>query len=227
MCDESLHNHNCNCCCKEGPQGVPGIQGPQGIQGVPGPQGAQGIQGPQGPQGLQGVPGKDCECKHDCGCCERYLNVYASIPQILTPYNGGGDAVLFDKQNSISLGDFDVSQAATLGEIIFLKHGVYLLIWEIQAKTTPPVDAPVPSWSIGFWVNGSLVPGSVFSGFTQSPNDDTTHVNGQVICEIPAGGILLLRNTSTVSISLNPNPATSAFPITVSSVIVTCLKELP
>lgn len=226
MCDESkeMKWHRC---CEVGPQGPAGLQGPQGIQGVPGSQGIMGPSGAQGPQGPQGVPGKDCDC-HDkeCQCCERYANVYSSIPQALGAFGAANDMVLFNLQNAVSAADFDLSLMASAGQIKFLKHGIYSIGWALQAKTTPPVISPVPSWSFGLWVNGALVPGSVYSGFTQSPNDDTAHINGDVIFEVPANGILMLRNTSTTAVSMAPNPATSVFPITVAGLVISCVKSL-
>jgi len=58
--------------------------------------------------------------------------------------------------------DFDLTNAASTGEIKFLKSGVYQLSWVLQASTTPPIPNPVPSWSFGLWLNGVLVPGSIF-----------------------------------------------------------------
>src|SRR6185503_14498430 len=186
MCKDDMHHDHrkCQCCCEQGPQGVPGLQGPQGIQGVPGAQGAAGQMGAQGPQGLQGPkgdPGKDCDCSQSMS---RYANVYASNAQIVNAYNNPGDQVLFDKQNAVSAGDFDLSQMGSSGDIKFLKHGIYHLAWLLQARITSPVPVPVPSWSFGFWLNGVLVPGSIYSGFTQAPGDDACHSSSEVIIEI-------------------------------------------
>lgn len=148
---------------QQGTQGVPGLQGPEGhdgLQGAIGPQGAQGIPGPQGAQGIQGVPGKDCDNTH---CCFRSANIYATIPQIIGPYSSATDTVILDATNWVSPGSFDLTNTPSTGEIIFLKKGVYHLQWQLQARITPPVPNPVPSWSFGFWVNGVLVPGSIYS----------------------------------------------------------------
>jgi len=253
MCKDGLHDHCCHCFGPQGPQGVPGMQGPQGLQGVsgqdgqpgpmgpsgpagshgadgaqgvPGVQGAQGVVGPMGPQGLQGIPGKDCD--HDDGCCsDRYANVYASMAQLIGSYSSSNDMVLFDQQNAVSVGDFDLSMLNIDGSFKFLKHGVYHLAWQLQARVTPPVPNPVPSWSFGFWINGVLVPGSIYSGFTQAPGDDACHSTGDVIIEVQAGDILKLRNTSVSSVNLNPAVTGSVFPITIASINVECLKSLP
>lgn len=245
-------NENC-CCCfgPQGPQGVMGPQGLQGIQGVPGqdgmpgscgatgaqgpagangqmgptgPQGPQGNTGPQGPQGIQGVPGKDCD--RECGCCDIYGNIYASIPQIVGAYLSANDMVLFDAQNAVSAGDFDLSMMNIDGGIKFLKHAIYHVQWQLQARITTPVPSPVPSWSFGFWLNGVLVPGSIYSGFTQAPGDDACHSTGDIIIEIKTNDILKLRNTSVSSVNLNPNVTGSVFPITIASINIECLKEL-
>jgi len=227
---ENGYHRDCPCCCEQGPQGPMGLQGPQGVQGVPGVQGAIGPQGMQGPQGLQGPkgdPGKDCDCSQTGGACEMYANLYATQPQIVAPYLGGVDYVKFDAQNAVSAGDFDLTAANTTGEIKFLKHAIYALSWELQARITTPVPVPVPSWSFGFWLNGVLVPGSIYSGYTQSPNDDAAHSTGEIILEIKAGDVLKLRNTSVSSVNLNPNVTGSVFPITIASVNIQCVKSLP
>ncbi len=250
------HDSNDECCCcfgPQGPQGIQGPQGPQGIQGVPGqdgapgpmgpmgsqgpqglngqngspgPQGPQGIAGPQGPQGIQGEPGKDCDCSQSG--CERYANIYAATAQLVAAYNipAIADQVLFDSQNAVSVGDFDLSNSNLTGDIKFLKHGIYHLQWQLQARILPPVPVPVPSWSFGFWINGILVPGSIYSGFTQAPGDDACHSTGDVIIEVKAGDMLRLRNTSVSGVSLNPNVTGSVFPITIASVNIECLKAL-
>lgn len=241
----------------QGPQGIPGGMGPQGpagINGSPGPQGpmgndgpagpigpqgqigqngAQGPQGPAGPigpmgpqglQGIQGPAGKDCD---NSMCCVRYLNTYATVAQVIGAYNSGTDTVKFDAINSITASDFDMTMANISGEIKFQKHGVYHIAWQLQARITPPVPNPVPSWSFGFWLNGVLVPGSIYSGFTQAPGDDACHSTGDVIIEIKAGDLLRLRNTSVSQVNLNPAVTGSVFPITIASINIECLQALP
>jgi hypothetical protein len=208
-----------------GPQGPSGSNGVDGAMGPPGPQGPQGIMGAQGPQGLQGVAGKDCD-NSEC-CSDRYLNTYATVAQVIGAYSSGTDTVKFDAVNAVSAGDWDLSMANVNGDIKFLKHGIYHLAWQLQARITPPVPNPVPSWSFGFWINGVLVPGSVYSGFTQAPGDDACHSTSDLIVEIKAGDLLRLRNTSVSSVNLNPNVTGSVFPITIASINVECLKALP
>jgi hypothetical protein len=213
-------------CCEQGPQGPAGQQGPQGIQGVPGAQGIPGSTGMQGPQGLQGPPGKDCDCSQT-GVCLRYANVYASVAQVIQPQGNPADMVLFDKQNAVSSGDFDLSLMGTTGDVKFLKHGIYHLQWQLQARIVPPVPSPVPSWSFGFYINSVLVPGSIYSGFTQAPGDDACHSTGDVIIEVHANDTLRLRNTSVSAVNLNPNVTGSVFPITIASINIECLHALP
>lgn len=210
-----------------GQQGVPGQQGPSGsdgAQGVQGPAGPQGSMGPQGIQGLQGVPGKDCP---ESECCDRWANVYASLAQVIGAYNSPSDSVLFDQQNQVSVGDFDLSLMGSTGDVKFLKHGVYQIQWQLQARIVPPVPVPVPSWSFGLWVNGVLVPGSIYSGYTQAPGDDACHSTGDVIVEVKAGDMLRLRNTSVTAVNLNPNITGSVFPITIASLNIMCVDALP
>lgn len=252
MCNETSDgSHKCCCCIgAQGPQGVPGIQGPMGMQGVPGqdgrpgqpgvmgaqgpagqdgqpgsqgPQGNPGPMGPEGVQGIQGVPGKDCE--KNC-CCLVYANVYSSLSQVIGAFGASNDTVLFNHQNEVSAGDFDLSLMNSSGDIIFLKHGIYHLQWQLQARIAPPIPDPVPSWSFGFWMNGVLIPGSIYSGFTQSPSDAVCHSTGDVIIEVKAGDMLKLRNTCVSLVDLNPNVLGSVFPITIASINVECLKSL-
>jgi hypothetical protein len=214
----------CECDCRDGAQGAPGIQGPQGIQGSTGPQGPQGV---VGQQGIQGIPGKDCEGPSGNCCNERFASLYAAQAQLIGAYNTATDAVLLDSQSSVSVGDFDLSMKNINGDIKFLKHGIYNLRWQLQARITTPVPVPVPSWSFGFWKNGVLVPGSIYSGFTQAPGDDACHSTGDVSIEVFAGDTIRLRNTSISTVNLNPNVTGSVFPITIASVNIHSLKELP
>jgi hypothetical protein len=207
MCKES----NCGCC-----QGPIGPQGLQGIQGIAGQTGSQGI------QGLQGPAGKDGEGK--CTCVGSYANVYSSMIQTVEPYLGVNDSVRFEKQNAVKAADFDLSNVASTGEIVFLKKAVYLLSWTIQGRVTPPVPSPVPSFSFGFWINGVLAQGSVYSQYTQSPNDDAAHLTGEIIVEMSVGDRLKLRNTSVVGVSLNPNINGSVFPITVAGLCIESIE---
>lgn len=209
----------------QGSQGVPGPQGLQGIQGVAGPQGAAGIAGIQGPQGLQGPPGQNASSGSGLSSMP-YANIYASALQNIGAYSSGTDMVLFDKQNSVSASDFDLSSIGTTGDVAFLKHGVYRLSWILQGKITPPVPSPVPSWSFGLWQNGALIPGSSFSGFTLSPVDDPIHSSGDVIIEVKAGDKIKLRNTSSNAITLMPNVAGAVFPIAVASLSIQSLQQL-
>jgi hypothetical protein len=194
------------------------------MQGIPG---VQGIQGPAGPKGEPGICTPD-QCHGQGGArCEIYANVYATQPQIILPYGNPVDYVKFDAQNSVSAGDFDLTAMNITGDIKFLKHAIYNISWELQARVTTPIPTPVPSWSFGFWMNGVLVPGTIYSGYTQSPNDDAAHSNGEVIIEVRPGDMLKLRNTSVSSVNLNPNVTGSVFPITIASINIQCLKALP
>jgi len=229
--DERKEWHKkCECCCEQGPMGPTGMQGPQGVQGVPGAQGVAGPTGAQGPQGMQGIQGKDgvCrpeDCRHDCDCFTAYCDVYAQNPQVRGAFGSGTDTVVFDSSNAVSA-EFDTSLMAS-GQIKFLKHGIYSIAWTAQARISPPVPSPVPSWSFGFWLDGVLVPGSIASGFTQSPNDDTTHATSQVIFEVKAGQILMLRNACSSGVSMNPNASGSLFPIPNSTINIFLIKEMP
>lgn len=227
MCDEM--KHGC-CCCIQGPQGVPGLQGEQGIQGVPGAQGIPGPQGLQGVQGLQGPPGvcKPEDCQGDkCNCCESYLNVYAIPPQFLGAFGSANDTVVFQGNNAMSAGDFDLSSMSTTGAVKFLKAGVYSIRWGAEARVHPPIPIPVPSFSFGLWVNGVLVPGSVLSGYTQAPGDDTLSVTSGVIISMSANDELKLRNAAAFAVDMDPNTVGIVFPVAVATLNISCVKSLP
>lgn len=226
MCRDDEYKKDC-CCCIQGPQGVPGLMGPQGVQGPAGPQGIPGQQGIQGVQGLQGPPGicEDCEGK-ECQCCESYLNVFANPPQILTPFGGASDAVLFQGINASVPADFDITLMSINGSVKFLKSGVYRIGWGAEAKISQPIPSPVPSFSFGLWKNGVIIPGSTLSGYTQAPQDDTLHINGEVIVTIAANDVLMLRNASSNSVDLTPNTIGIVFPVTVASLNIFCLKKV-
>ncbi len=257
MCMDGKECCGCACVGPQGPQGIQGFQGAQGIQGVAGqdgapgstgpagsqgpagangnhgqtgaagPQGPAGSLGPQGVQGIQGVTGKDCDCNQKRGGCVRYCNVFSITPQTIGPYSTATDMVLFDSSNEISAGDFDITSANTAGSIKVLKHGIYRIVWILQAKVSPPIPSPIPSWSFGIWKNGVLVPGSVNSGFTQSPEDEVVHSSGAVVIEVQAGEELKIRNASNSKVLLDTDVSGSLFPITIATVTVTCSKELP
>ncbi len=145
----------------------------------------------------------------------------------MQPYNSPSDYVLFDSQNSLSnVADFDLSQMNVSGDIKYLKKGIYHITWQLQGRIGVLIQ-PVPSWSFGLFLNGVLVPGSIYSGFTSSPNDDAAHSTGDVIIEIKANDLLKLKNTCVSLVNLNPNIAGSVFPITIASLSMECLKLLP
>ncbi len=225
-CKENMdHDYNRKCCESCDCEGPIGPQGPRGPEGAMGPQGSQGPRGQMGPKGDPGVCSPE-QCQGAGSMCESYANVFASQPQLIDPYLGGVDYVKFDSQNAVAAADFDLSMMNNTGDIKFLRHAIYHIAWQLQARVSPPVPSPTPSWSFGFWLNGNLVPGSIYSGFTQAPGDDACHSTGDIIIEVQAGDVLKLRNTSVSRISLNPNITGSVFPITIASVNIECVKSL-
>ena len=223
MCKEDCNKP----CCLQGPQGVPGLQGEQGIQGIPGSQGVPGQTGAQGPQGLQGIPGvcsaEQCQGQGGSGC-ESYANVWAQPPQILGANGAANDAVLFQFQNAVVAADFDFSMMAIDGSIKFLKSGVYRIAYGAEAKVSQPIPTPVPSFSFGLWKNAILIPGSTISGYTQAPGDDTIQVTGEVMISVLANDIVKMRNASSNGVDMTPNTVGIAFPVTVATMNINCLK---
>jgi collagen triple helix repeat protein len=182
-----------------GPQGLTGADGAAGVPGAAGPQGPAGIAGPQGVQGLQGVPGKDC----DNSLIGVYLNLFSESNQQLVPNGAGVDYAVFQKTGVLSSAlDFDISLAATLGQVKFLKAGVYTVAWDANGQLTPPFPNPVPAWAMGFYLNGVFLPGSGIAGFNSSPDDLATCLTSVQNVTIAAGDVLTLRNISKFAISL-------------------------
>ncbi len=217
----------CVCCCEQGPVGPAGLQGEQGIQGVPGAQGIMGPAGSQGPRGLQGEPGvcRPEDCQKGSSACESYANVYANPPQILGANGSANDAVVFQSQNAVVAADFDLSQMAVDGSIKFLKSGTYRIGFGAEGKVSQPIPTPVPSFAFALWKNNALVGGSVVSGFTQAPTDDTIQIDGEVIIDIVANDVIKLRNASTNNVSMIPNMVGIAFPVTVAFMNISCEKS--
>lgn len=227
MCKEDSYKSNC-CCCVQGPQGVPGLQGEQGIQGVAGPQGIMGPQGVQGVQGLQGPAGvcNPEDCQGLVNACASYLNVFAIPPQFLGAFGSSTDTVLFQSTNASSAADFDTTAMSTTGAIKFLKGGVYSIRWGAEARVHPPIPTPVPSFSFGLWMNGVAIPGSVLSGYTQAPDDDTLSITSGVMINVNANDELKLRNAASFAVDMDPNTVGIAFPVSVATLNISCLKGL-
>jgi hypothetical protein len=138
----------------------------------------------------------------------------------------GSDAVLFTNMNAITGADFDLTQMATLGEFKFLKAGVYCINWGASGEVAPPIPSPTPSFSFGLWLNGSLVQGSNVSGFVQAGDDDVLRITAEVIISVQAGDILKLRNASQLGVSMSPQNTGIAFPATVATMNIHCLKDM-
>lgn len=188
-----------------GPSGLPGLDGPTGPQGETGPQGLTGPAGPQGPQGIQGPQGPTGPC---APLESNYLSLYTLTTQTITP----GQNVLLDLL-STSSPEFDISLAATTGEIIVLESGFYLLNWGIDGLLKPPYPTPVPSWSFGIYRNGVFEPGSAQGSFTITPDAIVKHASSTFIIHLDAGDVLSLVNTSTSLVDIVTTPWGSAVPI--------------
>ena len=194
----------------QGPQGIPGqgLQGPQGIQGVPGvggSTGAQGSQGLQGIPGIQGVPGSTGlqGLQGNTGaqgpCCPvvgTYTSVYSNLDQSLL----SGDAATFELI-SATTASFDLSLAATTGEVIALKSGVYLVNWGVDA-IEGSFAFPVPSWSFAITQNGVPLLSTASGSTSISPDDIVTHSSGVAIITVAAGDVFQLVNTSTSDVNI-------------------------
>lgn len=202
-------------CCKEGRPGPAGPAGGQGPQGLPGPAGPKGD---KGDTGSQGEPGTEAVL--------RFTNVYSDVKQILGPVGSGNEIVKFDKVNTLSSNaDFDLTNANTTGEVLVLKSGIYQISWTSQAKVEPPIPVPVPSWALGLYLNGVSIGGSVFTGFTQAPDDDVVHASGNVQYQISQGQSLTLRNVSSNNIDLDPSVVGIPTPVTIANICIFSLRN--
>lgn len=214
---------------QNGQAGPAGVQGPAGKDGVDGamgpmgPQGPQGIPGPMGPQGIQGIPGRDCEHKENECCPPAYADLYTHISQSLAP----GEAISMELSNAVSAADFDLSMVNVDGSVKVLRHGIYYISIQVLCKLTPPFPQPVPSWVIALTKNGSLVKGSICSGFNSSPNDQAIEGSSDVIIEVMANDVLKISNYSTVSVDLFPNVIGSSVVTTPASLTLHSLRFLP
>src|SRR5260221_173357 len=205
MCKEHMNDYHrdCPCCCEQGPQGPAGLQGPQGIQGVPGAQGAMGpsgLQGSPGPQGPKGDAGKDCDCSQMKEV--PYINLYSNLDQVLDANGGATDMCKFEKINSVTAPDFDITLAASQGQIKVLTAGTYVLQWFADGRLHSPFPSPVPSWGLSLYKNSVSVGGSSQVGFTQSPDDDSISLSAEVIIDLAVNDVLMLKNICKSSINL-------------------------
>ncbi len=230
MCkDQEMHDHHkrWNHCCLQGPQGNEGPQGPQGIQGVQGSQGSIGPQGIQGTQGIQGEPGKDCDC-HEviCKCDTAICNVWSEQNQVIDQWTAVNDFIKFEGSN-FSGPEFDLTNAASLGEIKFLLKGRYVINYAVEGTLNPPFPAPVPSWCLGLFKNGALIPGSTFGAFNQSPDDGFVNTSGTTVFEFNVGDILKLRNiTIGQGLKLTALSPFAAFPVTIAAMTISLREKL-
>lgn len=200
----------------QGPIGARGEDGPSGPSGKDGRQGPPGPQGPQGPKGPTGARGPAC-------CCEgisTYANLFSVREQTLTPFGGANDTTLFDHANNVSpLIDF--SSANADGEIVVNKNGVYLVSYTVTGRAEA-----APSWSFGLFLDGILVPGSVYAGLSQGSKNEFFTSGGSVIIVILAGQQLSLKNVSSYEVTLTSSVSAGDFLNDSASIQLVQLKKL-
>ncbi len=223
MCKEHMSHEFRKCCdCKEGPQGVPGIQGMQGIQGIQGAQGIAGQIGPQGPQGLQGPAEKDCERNDECNCKSAWLTLYSlqnqTIPSLEAP---------FMEVVGSNSGDFDISNAASNGEVKILIHGIYVINWGIDGKLTPPYPEPVPAWAFGIYRNGVFLAGTASASFSITPDDLVVHDSSVAIVELFVNDVIKLVNGCAMSVNVISSPTGVVIPTCSARLNINLLKLIP
>lgn len=206
-----------------GPQGLPGIQGqiglqgPQGVQGQPGQIGPQGIpgkdgsnglqgpMGPMGPQGLQGQQGPKGDCVAcPCDCAIEYAQVYSQMNQTLALSPGidmAGGVVVFEKTQVVTSG-IDISNAAINGQIKINKAGWYRIQKDVCGALNP-LPSPLIAWGLALFINGSIIPGSVFVDMTLSPDQQANETSSLFFVHFNVGDVLTLNNMCIQSLLLN------------------------
>jgi hypothetical protein len=207
-----------NCSCPPGPKGSSGSPGPIGPQGQSGAVGLQGPVGPAGLAGTQGPVGPEGPC-YSSG----HLNVYSLTDQFVLP---GASPVM--ELISISSPAFDVSMTPITGEITVLQEGWYQVLWAVHAIVTPPVPAPVPSYSLGIALNNVLILHTAAANYAISPNNICTHTAISSIMRLQVGDVIKIVNTSLNRIDLISNLpfASSIVPIQSTGINITFLEGL-
>jgi hypothetical protein len=239
-CISQVQAQNQPCCTgAQGPQGPAGPQGPSGTPGLPGTpglagtagnpgapgapgtSGTPGTPGAAGTQGPQGVAGPEGPC---CPGVVNYLNLYSNLDQTVAAFGSPGSSVLFELANEVTP-DFDITLAPTTGQVTFLRKGVYLMSFTVTGLLAA-FPFPTPIWSFGLFVNGTLVPGSVFSSFSLAPDIILTSAASSVVVQVNAGDVLTLQNTTVAAVNLISSAFGSAAPVNSTSLNVTLLQAL-
>jgi hypothetical protein len=177
-----------------GTPGTIGLQGVQGETGATGSPGAVGLQGPDGPQGLVGASGVTGQTgatgpagasgpAGTNGLAE-YAYVYNVGPETV---EAGAD-ISFDT-NGVSALTPGITHTPGTSQITLLNAGIYKVAFSVS--TVEPSQ-------MALFVNGSLVPGTVYGS-----GAGTQQNNGQAIVGVAAGGILTVRSyTSAAAVIL-------------------------
>jgi hypothetical protein len=160
-------------------------------------------------------------------CCQGlvdFVNVYSNLDQTIAAFGNPGSNVLFELANEVS-SDFDITMAATTGQITFLRTGVYLMSFSVSGLLVA-FPFPTPLWSFGLFRNGTLIPGSVFSSFSLAPDIILTSAASSCIVQINAGDVVTLQNTTIAAVNLISTAFGSAAPVNSTSLNVTLLQAL-
>jgi len=203
-----------DCVCPPGPQGPAGSQG---SQGVPGPQGPQGSIGPQGPQGTQGVPGAQGPC---CPVVGTYTSIYSNLDQLVASETSATFELI-----SATTPAFDLSLAATTGQVRALQAGIYLVNWGVDA-IEEVFSFPVRSWSFTVFQNGTPLLATASGSTSTSPDDIVTHSSGVAIITIAAGDEITLVNTSVDPVNLVAHPFGTLNPVASARLNIVLLTAL-
>jgi hypothetical protein len=147
--------------------------------------------------------------------------MFSQSDQNIAAFGAGADYAKLDMLG-IASPDFDLTQAATLGIVKFLKSGVYQITWNANGQLAPPFPSPVPSWGLGVSLNNVFIPASPSAGFSQSPDDDASGLASIFQLHVNANDVMQIRNVSTFPILLKSVHPELVVPMT--SISFTALK---
>jgi Collagen triple helix repeat (20 copies) len=224
MSNEHDHDHDkekdCDChkewdpCCNRsvGAQGQRGPAGPRGQSGRDGKDGLDGLEGPEGPMGPQGIPGQCVNCpggEHPCDCPpfghdSEFAQVYSLLDQTLDASSGpnvAGGVVKFE-QSQFATANINLVNAANFGEVQVNKAGWYNVLYGVCAFLNT-LESPLPGFGFSLFLNGSLLPGSMLSEMTISPEQRGNEAVCDSLVHLNAGDILKLANMANAQVGLN------------------------
>lgn len=131
---------------------------------------------------------------------ESFANYYSTTLQTLA----SGDSVAFENSNEVRKFDIDVTNT----EIEFHYAGTYQITFTAVGGVSVSAAPEEGPWSLGLYLNGVLVPGSIAGASSGTDSEDAAAaatIVGQVIIAVEKGDILQLKNTASTSVYITPD----------------------